>query len=195
MDQNDEFDQSQGNEGENDQFFHQEDQDNVKGDSKSSEILPMPSGFVTKIFVDPNVDPNVNLIKIMLQSNANFTDESETWLYESIFSFYSLLAFEALSMEYQRIATKDACMILATKFSDVMQTLHNRIYFQENFLNFLPNGVVPEHVLMKLSELSKGKLNKKFTTLSSQPSHAEEVKQIELRLANLGNKVCYLEIK
>ena len=102
MDQNDEFDQSQGNEGENDQFFHQEDQDNVKGDSKSSEILPMPSGFVTKIFVDPNVDPNVNLVKIMLQSNANFTDESETWLYESIFSFYSLLAFEALSMEYQR---------------------------------------------------------------------------------------------
>ena len=190
MDQNDEFDQSQGNEGENDQFFHQEDQDNVKGDSKSSEILPMPSGFVTKIFVDPNVDPNVNLVKIMLQSNANFTDESETWLYESIFSFYSLLTFEALSMEYQRIATNDACMILATKFSDVMQTLHNRIYFQENFLNFLPNGVVPEHVLMKLSELSKGKLNKKFTTLSSQPSHAEEVKQIELRLANLGNKVC-----
>ena len=192
MDQNEDFDQSQANEVDNDQFFHHENNENGKADSKSSENSAMPSGFVTKIILDPNVDPNVNLVKVMIQSYLNFTDESETWLYESIFSFYSLLAFEALSMEYQRIATNDACMILATKFSDVMQTIHNRIYIQENFLNFWPNGVVPEHVLIKLSDLSKGKLNKKFTTLSSQPSHAEEVKQTELRMANLGNKVCYL---
>ena len=95
MDQNDEFDQYQGNEVDNDQFFHQENHENVKADSKSSEISAVPSGFVTKIVLDPNVDPNVNLVKVMIQSNQNCTDESENWLYESIFSFYSLLAFEA----------------------------------------------------------------------------------------------------
>ena len=190
MAENYEFDQNQDQDDHIDTNFHPEQQEEFEADPKDEEKPPSRNGFLPKLVLDPKVDPNADLIKVMLNNTLHGHDDSESWLYESIYSLYACLAFETLAQEYQRIATNDACMLLAVRFSDVMQTAHTRTYFQSKFIDFLPDRVIPEQVLQKLADLSNSKLIKKFNTLSSQQVNKnEDEKQSQIKLANLGQKV------
>jgi hypothetical protein len=171
MAENDEFDQNQDQEGHIDTNFHPEQQEEFEADPKEEEKPPSRNGFLPKLVLDPKVDPNADLIKVMLNNTLHGYNDAESWLYESIYSLYACLAFETLTQEYQRIATNDACMLLAVRFSDVMQTAHTRTYFQSKFIDFLPDRVIPEQVLQKLADLSNSKLIKKLNTLSSSQDH------------------------
>ena len=190
MDENNDFDQNQEEEGPIDTDFNQKNEEEHDADPKEEAISSPRLGFLPKLVLDPKVDPHVDLIKVMFNQALNHSDDPENWLYDSIYSLFSLLAFETLSQEYQRIASTDACILLAVKFSEVMQSLHTKAYFQSKFIDLLPDRVLPEQVLAKLHALSNCKLNKRFNTLSSQQANiGEDEKQQQFRLANLGQKV------
>ena len=74
MAENDEFDQNQDQEGHIDTNFHPEQQEEFEADPKEEEKPPSRNGFLPKLVLDPKVDPNADLIKVMLNNTLHGHD-------------------------------------------------------------------------------------------------------------------------
>jgi hypothetical protein len=163
---------------------------------KMTPILPTRAGFLPKPIFDDEVSATVNLVQeyVLRHNTANSTLQNH--LFESVYSLFAVLAFEALNTEFARTSTFEACKLLAVQFEDVSKTFYRKDYFISSFLEYFPAQVLPEFILNSLKDIKLKDglpipLNAKYKKLSEKAEYKTEEKILEITVANLGDKALF----
>ena len=157
--------------------------------SLRASVIPTKPGSIPKIIFDEAVDPSLDLIGEMIRRHNSLSPTDQKFIFESIYSLFSVLALESLSIDHARTATNEACLLICVEFENVIQTFHLKTFFQQKVMAHFTSGVFDNDLLIRLSKLKDGSLNVRYAKLAAKPEYAGPIKQEELRLMNLGEKV------
>ena len=138
-----------------------------------------PGHSFSENYVAVETDPAMNLVEYAVQPDGR-KPNYKLWLNETIWSLFSVMAFDTLSSTQNTTNTWEANLILVASFDALIQNLDQMVYLQENLIVFFPGKILPPHVLAFILEIRDSKLTAKFnkTAIStgSKKKSTEEIK-------------------
>ena len=124
------------------------------------QIFPPGHTFVEN-FVIVDTDPSLHLVESAVRGEYRKT-RSESWLNESMWSLFSVMAFDSLSTTQGTTNSWEENLLLVTSMDGLIQNFTKMSYLHENLFRFFPGGSLPAHVLQFILDICDSKLTAKF---------------------------------
>ena len=152
------------------------------------QIYPPGHTFVEN-FVIVDTDPSIHLVESAIRAESRKTP-SESWLNESIWSLFSVMAFDSLSSTQGTTNSWEANLLLVTSMDGLIQNFTKMSYLHENLFRFCPGGTLPAHVLQFILDIRDSKLTAKFskTPIGAKLTVPKKSPQ-EVKIAQFGSRI------
>ena len=150
------------------------------------QIFPPGHTFVEN-YVAVDTNPNINLVEqiLLLESRKpNF----DSWLNETLWSLFSVMAFDSLSSSQNTTSTWEANLLLVSSMDALIQNIDKMSYLQDNLICYLPSKNIPAHVLKFILQIRDSKLTSKFAKITMSTSEKKK-KQEEIKISQFGARI------